>query len=335
MGNPIPPSRQLTEHGEKAPELIPVPVAPPKTPLQTEFPNEPRRFPLARAIAKQLNTAFWAKFGFKSVGDSVAQHAENIERKAEVIVFLTVVVLLSIGLGVTLKGCFTGSTIERLSRNLRESDNKLREGSEKYSTLEAEKNKFETLAHEDENALAPWKMLADSQFSNAPLDKRLDLMFSQVSSLTNEFGNLNLAIQAERPKFECWIGDTKVTSGASVKIPSDRTFSIGASNLSPLTAEHVTVEFSTPIPSTNISAPNWDSQPPVDFTIGGQFVLKDGCSFVLVSQRGLASSIRFISHPITISTNFTSDFLPVAIFIWSDKSELYKYTFVLDLRKDK
>src|SRR5882724_2713262 len=138
-------------------------------------------------------------------------HAATVNQKAKAITSIGVIVVFFCIVTFMAKGCYDNSELSTLRQQVSDKDHE-------NVTLTLARDKAETEKQNAENALAPWKQLADSQFTNTPLTKRLDLLFETVSSLSNVLGTLD----SEAPKLGLSINGLAMSNLMSVILNTNR-----------------------------------------------------------------------------------------------------------------
>jgi len=142
--------------------------------------EEPQQPTLLAAIAKRVLELFWEWLGIRSAGDDINAHIATTTQKAKAITSIAIIVIVFCIPTFLMKGCYDNSKIESLNGKLNNANHQLQEA-------QADRNKFEIKAQIAENALAPWKQLANSKFPNQSTGEALT---NVLKLLTHEIPNL-------------------------------------------------------------------------------------------------------------------------------------------------
>jgi hypothetical protein len=107
--------------------------------------------------------------GLSKLGEHLHEEREYV-KKVPLIIFLCLVA------GVWLRGCWDDSKLESVKDDLVKSDG---------AKLEAERDrdKYQIESQNADNALAPWKELANSQFPGKPINEGLNSLLQKVDAL--------------------------------------------------------------------------------------------------------------------------------------------------------
>lgn len=158
-------------------------------------------------------------------------------------------------------------------------------------------DKFEEKAQNAENALAPWKQLANSQFTNAPFNQRLDLLFEHVA-----------ALEVIRPRFDVNLNGRSLKDGTAVVLSNTRSMQIDVVNTGEETAFDVTIVLFLPIASTNAECSGWEKASGMVYNKNRQ-ELKGWSSWRIISQNDLSADDSFGTPSFTISTNLPAQII--------------------------
>ena len=91
--------------------------------------------------------------------------------------------------------------------------------------------------------LAPFQAMAIQVYTNIPIDKRLDYLAAQFSSVSS---NLTATLESQNPSFQLYCNDKLITNGSVISLKNNRTVGLTVRNTSPVTAEHVAMQFMAP-----------------------------------------------------------------------------------------
>jgi hypothetical protein len=157
--------------------------------------------------------------------------------------------------------------------------------------LRQERDKSDLQAQNDRNALAPWMQLANSQFTNAPFNQRLDLLFEHVASL-----------EAKSPRFTVFVNDLEITNRMILSLSEDRKMIIRVENDGEETAPNITVFLTLSTVLSNPICPGWQ---PISGSLHDEHrkKLEDMFGWKVVSDNAIASHDSFLAPPFSISTN--------------------------------
>ena len=219
-----------------------------------------------------------------------------------------------------------------------------------------ERDKFQLM-------LSPFEALAIAKYTNAPFDKRFDLLTemlnSTLSTMTNELigissiTNTLTASASKTPAFELYIDESTnpipPVTGMAVHVPQNRKIELLVRNTGQIKAKNVVIQFIAPMNASNVTYSGW--------TLGGSEI--DSSTFQIIPEAtswfvdiGDVPAGYFASTipPLIISTNmppsnFSADelqklnwkfdwrqipfglikTLPTIIDVSADISDTYKY----------
>lgn len=210
--------------------------------------------------------------------------------------FTTIVVILAIGVVATVLGC-------RLYYNA------------KIKSLETDKENLTKERDKAQEQLAPWVQLANSQFTNTPLTKRMDALLETVSTL-----------KANEPTFALFVNDKLVTNRETIGLDISRKISLRLRNTSSITVEDATLSLNSRLVQKDVIAPGWDFQAlPVQF-IDDKVITQTNMIHIQVkAQNHIPSRSFFIAPDVIVSTNCVQKAVYAEITVSSKGSRKYEY----------
>ena len=172
---------------------------------------------------------FWRWFGLDFVADEIKTHG-NAVKKAAAIRFL---MLISVGTGVIVYS-FTATHLT--SEHDKEEKASLKDYERKIDTRDliwrgTVKELDDTKRERDkaQQELAPWMEFANKEFRDAPLNKRLDLLFDRADTLIEGMQESSKAImQFEAANTDAIINTIKESAGAPKNSPIANQSLVGA-----------------------------------------------------------------------------------------------------------
>jgi len=211
---------------------------------------------------------------------------------------------------------------------LSKSESRITSLKDELDDAKRDRDKYQTDFLNAQNALAPWMELANSQFSNAPISKRLTLLFNQAEEntelLTNAIENLN----AEKATIGLSVNDivltnVDITRGAAftntfiyTSKTNDIIFGIICASKT-IPAINPVIRIVADINQTNIVTDGWSTEP--KYTSQNQWICID--------QKTLAYPTQTI-FKIKVLPNFKQVILPMQVYIHANNASPLEYGVV-------
>jgi hypothetical protein len=139
-------------------------------------------------VGKAKKTAFlslFEMFGLSKLGEHFHEERESVKK-------VPLIILLCLIVGICLRGCWDDSKLESARDDLTKS-----EGAK--SEAERDRDKYQTLYNQDENATAELRRIANEKFAEAPPDKRVDMALQKLDDIDSKIAfvsPLNQPIEA-------------------------------------------------------------------------------------------------------------------------------------------
>jgi hypothetical protein len=210
--------------------------------------------------------------------------------------------------------------------------------------LRQDRDTYKLAAQNADNALAPWKQLANNAYSDVPIQQRMDSLFQHVA-----------ALEASQPKFDVQVNELEVTNGTTITLEATREIRIKVRNTGENTASGITIVLSMPLASTNAICPGWSlgngemEDSATHQPIKGASIWYVVCDHRVPSQDGFPAPGFIIStnapepaiswemmlqfsfgHPVINPIDTTpSRFLPAQLSVFSDNSKRQNLQFLL------
>jgi hypothetical protein len=235
------------------------------------------------------------------------------------------------------------SVIQSNSASVQTLNQQLRDKESENQKLFAEKNKAEEEAEIANNAVASWQLLAKSGNTNTPLTERLDSLIKGVAknteSLSQAFGgsvntsNLLAAIESDKPSFELYINNTLVTNGSVVSLKDTRRLQLAVKNISPVTADNLSIDFGVPSgvePTNVIYDDSWRAEPPNRIVTNGMIATNVwGHHWSWRADSNFGSDTFYGVNYLEFSTNITFSVIQTQFYVYAVRStrQTYKITF--------
>ena len=142
--------------------------------------NMPPQSPsVLREILKRSNRTFWSWWGIPEIAGDIETHGTAV-KKAAITIFLSVIALICFFTAFEVKGWVDDG-------QLRSTKDELGKSQGETTEAERDRDKYQTLYNQDENAMGDLRKIANEKFAQAPPDERIGLLLKEMDSFRSDF----------------------------------------------------------------------------------------------------------------------------------------------------